>query len=65
MLDLDTVAWEPQKIAVPRAEADALRDVETSSVSGGDWIVGGCYSELVATSLRHWPVLLFLNPGME
>lgn len=65
VLDLDTVAWEPQKIAVLRAEGDAKHDVETFCAAHPDWIIEGCYRELVATSLRHSPLLLFLDPGME
>lgn len=65
VLDLDTVAWEPQKVAVPRAEADAQRDVETFCAVHGDWIVEGCYAELIAISLCHSPLLVFVNPGME
>ena len=65
VLDLDTVAWEPQKIAVPRAEGDAEHDVETFCAAHPEWVIEGCYAGLVATSLRHSPLLLFLDPGME
>ncbi len=65
VLDLDTVAWEPQKLAVPRAEADAQADVEAFCAAHGDWIVEGCYAELIAISLRHSPLLVFLDTGME
>lgn len=65
VLDLDTVAWEPQKVAVPRAEADAQRDVEAFCMANAAWIVEGCYAELIAASLDHSPLLVFLDPGME
>ncbi len=65
VLDLDTVAWEPHKIAVPRAREDATHDVETFCSAHPDWIIEGCYGELIATSLRYSPLLLFLDPGME
>ena len=64
-LDLDTVAWEPQRIAVPRDSADAESDVERFCATHPDWIVEGCYSDLIAVSLRHCPLLIFLDPGME
>jgi len=64
-LDLDTVAWEPQKIAVPRESADAQADVERFCTAGLDWIVEGCYSELIALSLRYSPLLIFLDPGLD
>lgn len=65
VLDLDSVAWEPQRIAVARAEADARKDVEAFCIAHGDWIIEGCYAELVATSLGHSPLLVFLDPGTE
>ena len=64
VLDLDTVAWEPQKIAVPRPAGDAQRDVKTFCALHRDWVVEGCYAELVAVSLDHSPLLIFLDPGM-
>ncbi|HEX4049414.1 MAG TPA: hypothetical protein VHY19_00850 [Steroidobacteraceae bacterium] len=65
VLDLDTLAWEPQKDAVPRAEADARRDVEAFCDAHSNWIVEGCYAEFVTAALRHSPLLVFLEPGME
>jgi adenylate kinase family enzyme len=65
VLDLDTVAWEPEKVAVPRAEMDARQDVAAFCAAHGDWIIEGCYAELVAVSLIHSPLLVFLDPGME
>lgn len=64
-LDLDTVAWEPQKIAAPRASADAQSDVERFCAGHSNWIVEGCYHDLIAVSLRHSPLLIFLDPGVE
>ena len=64
-LDLDTVAWEPEKVAVARSEAAARVDVERFCTSREEWIVEGCYANLVAVSLRHSPLLVFMHPGME
>ena len=62
-LDLDTVAWQPNQIAVARPDAEALAEVE-KFCSGNDWIVEGCYAHLIAASLQHQPELIFLNPGV-
>lgn len=64
-LDLDTIAWEPRRIAVPRDSAKAKADVERFCVNHLDWIVEGCYSELIAVSLRHSPLLILLDPGLD
>lgn len=65
LLDLDTIAWEPQKIAVPRDSADTQADVERFCTAGPDWIVEGCYSDLITLSLRYSPLLIFLDPGSD
>lgn len=64
-LDLDTVAWEPRKIAVPRGEEIALRDVTRFCNSRADWVVEGCYGKLIEATLSHAPLLLFVEPGVQ
>ena len=64
MLDLDTVAWEPGKIAVARDPAAAARDVHAFCAPRAEWVVEGCYAGLVREALAYSPVLLFLEPGM-
>lgn len=65
VLDLDTVAWEPGKIAVPRDPVAAAADVISFCTSNPDWIIEGCYADLVRASLPFDPYLLFLDPGLE
>ena len=64
-LDLDTVAWEPNKIAVPRDQAEAVADVKTFCEMNKDWVVEGCYAGLVRVALHFSPTLLFLEPGVD
>jgi len=64
-LDLDTVAWEPNKIAVPRAPADAIADVKAFCEVNRDWVIEGCYAGLIHTALQFSPTLLFLEPGVD
>jgi len=65
VLDLDSVAWLPEQIAVPRPEAEALSAVRDFCSAHADWVVEGCYANLIAAALAFEPVLLFLNPGVE
>jgi adenylate kinase family enzyme len=65
ILDLDTVAWVPGKIAVARAPAEASRDVRTFCDENESWIVEGCYSSLVEVALESGAQLLLLDPGLE
>lgn len=64
-LDLDTVAWEPRKIAVPRGEETAVRDVTRFCKSRPGWVVEGCYGKLIEATLQHAPLLLFVEPGVQ
>jgi hypothetical protein len=65
VLDLDTVAWEPGKIAESRDAAAASSDVARFCDSNQHWIVEGCYAGLAQVALLHTPALLFLDPGLE
>jgi len=65
LLDLDTVAWEPDKIAVARSPDAARADVKAFCASNGSWVVEGCYASLVEVALGCQPRLIFLNPGEE
>jgi adenylate kinase family enzyme len=64
-LDLDTVAWEPGAIAVPRSTSAAEDDVRSFCTTHKYWVVEGCYATLVRIALEFKPRLLFLNPGEQ
>lgn len=64
-LDLDTVAWEPGKVAVPRDPAAAVADVRAFCTTHEKWVVEGCYEALVEATLVLAPRLIFLDPGLE
>lgn len=65
VLDLDTIVWEPNVIAVPRPEVRVLEDLEKFCTAGDRWIIEGCYANVIRASLRWEPELVFLNPGVE
>lgn len=65
VLDLDTVVWEPQKVAVARDVRTTQADVERFCADHSDWIVEGCYADLIAGTLGHSPLLIFMDPGLE
>ena len=62
LLDLDTVVWEPGKIAVARSPEAARSDLHAFCSAKSRWIVEGCWL-LVNTALEYSPLLIFLNPG--
>jgi adenylate kinase family enzyme len=65
VLDLDTVAWEPNQVAVPREPGAAQAEVAAFCAAHANWVVEGCYASLVAATFPHRPSLLFLDPGVE
>lgn len=64
-LDLDTVAWEPDKIAVPRDPRQALAQVRDFCATKARWVVEGCYAGLIRAALPEASLLLFLEPGVQ
>lgn len=64
-LDLDTVAWAPNSIAVARPAVEAENDVWAFCAAHSSWVLEGCYANLVRVSLQFAPRLLFLNPGEQ
>jgi adenylate kinase family enzyme len=63
LLDLDTVAWEPGQVAVPRSAEAARGDVVAFCGANPRWVVEGCYGSLADVTFSFNPTLLFLNPG--
>ena len=65
LLDLDIVAWEPERVAVPRPPAVAAADVKAFCRAYPSWVVEGCYPDLIRVTLPFRPFLLLLDPGMD
>lgn len=64
-LDLDSIVWEPGKIAVQRDNQEIMASLATF-LSGNDrWVIEGCYGELVEAAADHCTELVFLDPGLE
>lgn len=65
VLDLDTIYWEPDRIAVARDPAAALADLERFCTTHSSWVIEGCYGDLVRAALQYRPKLILLDPGKE
>jgi adenylate kinase family enzyme len=64
-LDLDTVAWLPDRVAVPRPEPQARAEVASFCATQASWVVEGCYASLIGATLPFSPRLILLNPGQD
>ncbi len=63
VLDLDTLVWAPDQVAVPRDPATVQRDLAAWLDAHEHWIIEGCYGDLITVALTRRPELIFLNPG--
>jgi adenylate kinase family enzyme len=64
-LDLDTIVWEPGKIAVQRSNESVAASLQGFIDSHAAWVIEGCYGELVRAASAHCTLLVFLNPGID
>jgi len=62
-LSLDEIAWGE---GTERKPHDAsVRELQDFLDANDQWIIEGCYSDLVKVALPHCTELRFLNPGIE
>ena len=64
-LDLDSIVWEPGKIAVQRSTESVIGDLRSFIDSHPAWVIEGCYGDLVQAAWAHCTLMVFLNPGVE
>ena len=64
-LDLDSIVWEPGKIAVQRPVSNILESLDEFLDAHGSWAIEGCYGELVEHASARCTQLVFLNPGRD
>lgn len=65
VLDLDTIVWEPDRIAVRRSPAAIHTELQQFCAAQKSWIIEGCYGDLIKAVLQWQPELVFMNPGEE
>lgn len=65
VLDLDTIYWEPGKVAVERPASARLGDLHAFCSQHPSWIIEGCYADLIEATLCWRPELILLNPGLD
>jgi adenylate kinase family enzyme len=62
-LSLDEIAWDQRAERKPFEES--LRLLREFLHSNEQWVIEGCYSDLVEAALPHCTELRFLNPGVD
>ncbi|GGA77620.1 hypothetical protein GCM10011521_14920 [Arenimonas soli] len=64
-LDLDSIVWEPGKVAVQRSPEAIAASLADFIAGNPRWVIEGCYGDLVEATLCHCTELIFLNPGLD
>lgn len=62
-LDLDQLAWSSPGVRRPLTES--AREIEEFALEHHEWVVEGCYADLLDMLLPRATELRFLNPGIE
>jgi adenylate kinase family enzyme len=63
ILSLDHIAWTEGAVRAPLAES--LEALDAFLAANPEWVVEGCYGDLIEAAVRHCTELRFLNPGAE
>lgn len=64
-MDLDVIAWEPERPGV-RADFEDSSRALLRFIEGRDaWVIEGCYSTLLEVAAQYCTEMIFLNPGVE
>lgn len=61
LLALDAIAWQRETIRKPLDES--IRELLTFIHAHQQWVIEGCYADLIAPALPYCTELRFLNPG--
>lgn len=62
-LSLDSIAWA--EVAVRAKPEDSRAALEKFIAEHSEWVIEGCYGDLIEAALPHCTELRFLNPGPE
>jgi adenylate kinase family enzyme len=62
-LDLDSITWSAPLVRRELAASVVLLDEFIGATS--EWVIEGCYGDVIAAAVPHCSELRFLNPGVE
>ena len=64
ILDLDSVAWEPEW-GKRRPLETSIAELRQFIAAQENWVIEGCYGDLIDAALPDCTDLRFLNPGID
>ncbi len=64
-LDLDTLAWDKPSPTQRRSLIESRNELSCFVQGHNEWVIEGCYSDLLSLAISHCDKLIFLNPSIE
>lgn len=64
-LDLDTLAWQDTDPPTRKPLSDSAGKIDRFLDGKQEWVIEGCYADLLVLVLEKANEALFLNPGIE
>lgn len=66
-LDLDTLAWQPASTSSPQRQhiEISIAGIDTFIEQHNGWVIEGCYSDLLAHTIKKCREIIFLNLSIE
>jgi adenylate kinase family enzyme len=64
-LDLDTLAWEAQETPMRRCLSASIEDINNFIHLNNNWVIEGCYGDLITEIIPFISLLIFLNPDVN
>lgn len=64
-LVLDSLGWEATNLPTRRSLEASTTEIEQFIQANSNWVIEGCYADLLAVALAHAEQAIFLNPGVQ
>ena len=64
-LDLDTLAWQPILPPTRKLIAESARDINAFTTANDNWVIEGCYADLLAGVLPLASEIVFMDLPVE
>ncbi len=64
-LDLDTLAWLPTSEPERRPLSESKADIDAFREAHEDWVIEGCYADLIELAVPHATELFFMDLSVE
>ena len=64
-LDLDTLAWQDSSPPARKPIEESFAEISRFTDDHQNWVIEGCYSDLLSLAMQTASEVIFLNPGIE